>query len=270
MKLKSLLLFFSIFLFSNTLMASANESQTIDLLADEDIAILINSVGLTESEINEFPVEVLQQLINNNAKKIYFNQEHLVLDENNKLNNISPFVEKDTDITVGAAAFEVNSDRVGQKKIYVYGNFNWLKSPPSRWTDALSIGWPDSAELSFPINNRGDIAQYEAKYFYRDGPYSAFGWQTGKSVTQPDDYASLAGVGFRFNLKSGFGFTEHKGYVGQYLYTKKPSGLFNILVRYGHYSISFSPSFTVYPSMGLAVTPVIRNTTLNSYAILNW
>jgi len=251
-------------------MANANESKTIDLLKDEEITILINDVGLTDSEINEFPVEVLHQLINNNAKKIYFNQEHLVLDQNNELNKISPLVKKDTDITVGAAAFEVKSDRAGQKKLYVYGNFNWLKSPPSRWTDALSIGWPESAELSFPISSRGDIAQYEAKYLYRDGPYSAFGWQTGKSATQPDKVASLSGVGFRFNLKSGIGFTEHKGYVGQYLYTKKSQGLFNVLVRYGHYTISLSPSFTVYPSVGLAVTPVLRNTTLNSYAVLSW
>lgn len=50
-------------------MANANESKTIDLLKDEEITILINDVGLTDSEINEFPVEVLHQLINNNAKK---------------------------------------------------------------------------------------------------------------------------------------------------------------------------------------------------------
>ncbi|WP_342469270.1 hypothetical protein [Ureibacillus sp. FSL K6-3587] len=84
MRLKSFLFFFSIFLFSNALMANANESKTIDLLKDEEITILINDVGLTDSEINEFPVEVLHQLINNNAKKIYFNQEHLVLDQSNE------------------------------------------------------------------------------------------------------------------------------------------------------------------------------------------
>lgn len=53
-------------------MANANESKTIDLLKDEEITILINDVGLTDSEINEFPVEVLHQLINESFAKLDF------------------------------------------------------------------------------------------------------------------------------------------------------------------------------------------------------
>ena len=34
----------------------------------------------------------------------------------------------DKDVKVGASAFEVKSDKAGQKKMYLYGNFEWIKT----------------------------------------------------------------------------------------------------------------------------------------------
>lgn len=255
MKLKFASVLFSLLVFSGVLTAKADEIQTIDVLEPNEITTLVDEVGLTEDEINDFPVEVLRELIQNDAKKISYQ-------------SVTPTLST-KDIKVGATAFEVKSDRTGQKKMYLYGNFEWIKNPTSRFTDAMSIGWPDSAELAPPtVNNK--ISQFEGKYMYRDGSNSAFGWQTGTNTTTPNTETGLAGVGFKFGVKSGIGFSEHKGYIGQYVYTKKKEGLFNIMIRYGHASLAITPSFTVYPNFGLGVTPGVTVSTVDAFGTLSW
>lgn len=260
-------------LFSGSLTSHAEEKYSHESLSKQEIKQLIKKVGLTEEEINDFPTEVLRELLDNNAKKIsYKKEEHDIIEDSTLEGGTigTQAIKKGTDLTIGAASFEVTSDRSGLRKFYLYGNFNWLKSPPNRWTDAISIGWPESAELTMPVNSYGDVTQFSAKYMYRDGPYSAWGWQTGKSISRPDYDQPSAGVGFRFNLKDGFGYYEHKGYAGQYVYSKKSSGYFNIMIRYGHTSASITPSFTVYPTVGLGVTPTWVVDTEQSYSILDW
>ncbi|MFJ8104093.1 hypothetical protein [Lysinibacillus sp. NPDC096212] len=257
MKLKFASVLFTLLVFSGVLTAQADELQTIDVLEPNEVTTLVDEVGLTEDEINDFPVEVLRELIQNDAKKISFQP-------------VTPTASlSDKDVKVGASAFEVKSDKAGQKKMYLYGNFEWIKNPSERYTDAMSIGWPDSAELAAPIVNN-KISQFEGKYMYRDGPNSAFGWQTGTSTTTPNSDTGLAGVGFKFGFKRGIGFSEHKGYIGQYVYTKKDKGLFTIMIRYGHGTITWIPSFTVYPNFGLGVTPNAAMATKDAYATLSW
>ena len=68
MKLKFASVLFTLLVFSGVLTAQADELQTIDVLEPNEVTTLVDEVGLTEDEINDFPVEVLRELIQNDAK----------------------------------------------------------------------------------------------------------------------------------------------------------------------------------------------------------
>jgi hypothetical protein len=48
------------------------------------------------------------------------------------------------DMDLSVDAWEVSSDRSGEKKFIIVANYNWDEVPLQRFTDALAVGWPDS------------------------------------------------------------------------------------------------------------------------------
>lgn len=96
------------------------EEVLVSKLTQNEIDYLRNNVGLTESEIEDFPIEVLLQLIDNKAKKEAsgFNiEDHYELSSSPGAIATFGTIKKST-LKLGATAFKVSSDKSGAYKYY--------------------------------------------------------------------------------------------------------------------------------------------------------
>lgn len=224
-------------------------------LSKKQVKFLKNEVGLTEEEIEVLPAHILEELIDNNAKKLARNHKEKKFESNDGQFNTSS-VGKRVDggyIKLDAIAFEVDSDKSGKKKFYFYGGYNWTESPGWELIDALSLGWPDSAEIVLPMTS-GKVDQHETRYCEKPDNNASAPWDCSTDRS-PEDWDNGMGVGNRFNIDGAPNNNIHKGYIAQYVYTARNSGYVNVKFEYGHQEFDWGdPSFSVFPA-GLSIDP---------------
>jgi hypothetical protein len=227
-------------------------------LTEEETTFLIKNVGLTEEQMKNFPVEMLKQLVKEDAKMLDIEESIETFYEpalnESEIGIMGGEIPK-SEISVGGAAFQVTSDRTDRRKYYFYGYFEWLTSPTWELTDKMSIGVPNVFAFSLPMANFLPT-QHQHRYSWdqnKDGIYADYPIQYAPKSTDWDPNAGVAGS---FDLIAGEG--THKGYVSQYMYLPKtPTGqTVNVKIEYGHRYMFGSASVGVYPA-GLSIEPAM-------------
>ncbi|MEK4284724.1 hypothetical protein [Ureibacillus sp. FSL K6-0165] len=217
------------------------ESNSLELLTEEEINILQEDVGLTLEEIKTRSPEFLRSLIEEGAKKKFITSDIITVTDgisNNKFNTIQPmYTDPQGDlkgsIQMEGEAYEVKSDKSGYKKFRIVGRWKWISTPVVTLTDAFAIGVADSAGFILPVSNN-QVVQHRHEYWTGAG-----GWQLRDNGNHPDDFSTNGGVGCFINLRQGQ-LNLHNGYMEQYVYTKKSSGDATIKFEYGHQTLALS------------------------------
>ncbi|MFJ5750319.1 hypothetical protein ACIP97_17340 [Peribacillus frigoritolerans] len=266
-----LLSFVTVFLFSFSLSATgfAEENGTSvskERLTPEELNYLVNEVGNTQEESEDLPVEVSRRLIEEEAKVIDSGSEFMFIydPEVTKPGQISTFASiAATTLKMGGTVYKVKSDRSKEDKFYIYGNFQWLKTPSFTLVDKMSIGFPSGSGLYLPTSG-GKIKQHQHRYSQDQQGNGR--WIDYAIKYSPSNWEPSAGVAGSYDIRASTSKTKHKGYIGQYVYVPtSKNGKINIKITYGHKKISGTPSVSVYPA-GLSITP--NNTTdTRSYAL---
>lgn len=240
--------------------AKQSDELTKDDLSKKEISTLVDSVGLTEEEIDELPVDVLKELIELDAVKIaapgkkYYNLK-------SETPEVSTRDLTSSDIALNGLAFTITSDRPGCKKIYLYGSFDWLKEPACLLTDMMSIGYPESSHIFLDMNNGQPVG------FYSRLNYMEYGVNQSAVSYYPADWETT-GVAAEYEIETGM--YQMDGSIRQYVYVEDSiSGTCNVKIRYGHQILFGSPSVSIYP-IGLAVTPSINTETLDYGLVLTY
>lgn len=155
-------------------------------------------------------------------------------------------------LQLGGTVYKVTSDKANQNKYYIYGNFEWLKTPVFHLTDKMTFGFPSSYGFYLPTSG-GKIQQHQHRY--SQDPQGNGRWYDYPISTTPCDFEPNAGVAGDFNLRPSTSLTKHKGFMGQYVYVSTAKhGTMNIKIEYGHKTGSGTPTVSVYPA-GLGITP---------------
>jgi len=241
---------------SKTDFSEINDDWGADSLTPEQTEKLLTDVGLTRTELQQFPQEILEELLNNDAKKLAENSKEINMSKYLSKNNLATSGEEVDGgwLELNSKAFEVKSDDPDKKKFYFYGKYEWTDSPAFDLTDAVSIGFPDSAEFVLPMSSRGKVREHETRYCYRPDNDSSAKWKCSTD-TSAHEWDNGMGVGNIMDLEEMPGNLAHKGYIGQYVYTERKSGYVNIKFEYGHQAIDVgNPEFAVYPA-GLSIQP---------------
>ena len=230
-------------------------------LTHTELDYLVNEVGNTEEEAEDLPVEIAKQLIEEEAQVIDTGSEimDIYLPEFNKPGQVQirPFATiAASTLKLGGTVYKVTSDRSKEDKFYVYGNFQWLKTPSFNLVDKMTIGFPSSSGLYLPTSG-GKVTQHQHRYSQDQQGNGR--WIDYTIKYSPSNWEPSAGVAGSYDLKASTSKTKHKGYIGQYVYVPtSKNGKINIKIEYGHKRISGTPSVSVFPA-GLSITPT--NTT---------
>ncbi|WP_338554463.1 hypothetical protein [Paenibacillus sp. KS-LC4] len=235
-------------------------------LTEKELFYIINEMGLTSEEIPFFDKNTLRMLIDNNARKISNTAPKLYSLESEGQNTndfTARALIKDQDISIFGVALEMTSDVPGSKKIYILGSFQWLVKPLLHFTDKMSVGYPVTNEFYLPTSG-GSIRQHNNETCNLFGQN---GW-TCTSSTTPSNHDIGAGVAASFDLIGTANLT--KGSFNQVVYTQKKSGKSNLLFRYGHRVLLGTVGVSVFPSIGLAVTPGTTTETLDYVTEISW
>ncbi|MCM3168650.1 hypothetical protein [Peribacillus frigoritolerans] len=261
----------AVFLFSFSLAAVgfAEENGTSvseERLTPEELNYLVNKVGNTQEEAEDLPVEVSRRLIEEQANVIDSGLEFMFIydPEVTKPGQISTFASiAATTLKIGGTVYKVKSDRSKEDKFYIYGNFQWLKTPSFTLVDKMSIGFPSGSGLYLPTSG-GKVKQHPHRY--SQDLQGNGRWIDYAIKYSPSNWEPSAGVAGSYDIRASTSKTKHKGYIGQYVYVPtSKNGKINIKISYGHKRISGTPSVSVYPA-GLSITP--NNTTdSRSYAL---
>jgi hypothetical protein len=265
--LKKIVTMFLVFLlaFSFSGHSFAKQKESKEILTPEETQYLLD-IGHSTEEIADLPVEIAKQLVKEKAKINDTHSEVVEFYENQAsepgqittMGSISPSTMKLT-----GTVYKVTSDRSGNDKFYIYGNFTWLQSPTFTLIDKMTFGFPSSAGLYLPTSG-GSVTQHQHRY--SQDPYGNGIWRDFAIDYSPSDWEPSAGVAGDFDLQFVTDLTKHKGYMGQYVYVPTTkNGTINIKIEYGHKRISGSPSVSVYPA-GLSITPTSTTDTA-SYAL---
>ncbi|MEA3576488.1 hypothetical protein [Peribacillus frigoritolerans] len=162
----------AVFLFSFSLAAVgfAEENGTSvseERLTPEELNYLVNKVGNTQEEAEDLPVEVSRRLIEEQANVIDSGLEFMFIydPEVTKPGQISTFAASiaATTLKIGGTVYKVKSDRSKEDKLYIYGNFQWLKTPSFTLVDKMSIGFPSGSGLYLPTSG-GKVKQHQHRY----------------------------------------------------------------------------------------------------------
>ncbi|MGG4441838.1 hypothetical protein [Brevibacillus fortis] len=169
------------------------------------------------------------------------------------------------DMDLDVEAWEVDSDITGEKKLLIVASYNWNDTPNNRWTDAISLGWPESTGWYIPTDSDDDVDQFYANDYILEKAYPRDKEIRYSKTRRPDAAEPNAGVGHEIDLPGTVTALDFYGGMEQYVYfDENDSGKTNVKTVYGHSQASFTPAFTVFPA-GLSVEP--GNTISTEYAI---
>ncbi|WP_068775579.1 hypothetical protein [Paenibacillus sp. FJAT-26967] len=239
-------------------------NQFINLTPEERV-ILKKEVGLTDAEIDMTEVDILKRLISEGAKKIGGGIRGFQITDKKEMIETQDLTR--SDIMIGAVGYTVGSDRTGYKKLYLYGNFEWLTFPTWYLTDKMTIGYPSTTKFFLPTSS-GYITGHENRLCDKVNSFDAWVCQTSYT---PADYA-YGNVGISATYDISIGRPYMKGMIGQYVYVdEKESGTANLIINYGHRKGGVgAPSVDVYPTIGLTVSPSVVTDVLPYYTQVSW
>ncbi|WP_094245583.1 hypothetical protein [Aeribacillus pallidus] len=161
-------------------------------------------------------------------------------------------------LKLGGTVYKVTSDRSKEDKFYIYGNFQWLKTPSFHLVDKMTIGFPSNSGLYLPTSG-GTVKQHQHRY--SQDPQG-----NGRSIDysikySPSNWEPSAGVAGSYDLKPSTSHTKYKGtLVNMYMFLNQKM----LKMEYGHQRIAGTPSISVYPA-GLSITSTPKTDT-KSYA----
>lgn len=93
------------------------------------------------------------------------------------------------DMDLSIDAWVVSSDISNKKKFIIVGGYHWNSLPVSRFTDALSIGWPTSPGWYLPTSG-GNVTQFPANdYWVNKANSKNITYKTTTST--PDDASQM-------------------------------------------------------------------------------
>jgi len=246
--------FFVLFGF-NISNVSANESP--EKLTVDEFNYLKNIAGFTEDEINNLPIEISKELIQNEA--ILENQFSDIVEFNESKgdSDISTYAElPSSKLKLTGRVIKVNSDWPGYKRYYAFANYEWLTVPTFHLTDGLAMGFPDSMGAVFKTSGGKVQGHLRKGYVYNKSTKAR---TNVNSSTTPSHFAAGSGIGGNFKLSlvnSLQSNTRNGGDLSQYFYIpNNHSGESNITFQYGHKRLSGSVSFTPSKSgVGISLT----------------
>ncbi|WP_057914068.1 hypothetical protein [Peribacillus muralis] len=260
-----------IFSFSFATVGFAEENGTSvseERLTQKELDYLVNEVGNTEEEAEDLPVEVSRHLIEEEAQVIDSGTEimDIYIPEFNQPGQvqISTFANiAASTLKLGGTVYKVKSDRSKEDKFYMYGNFQWLKTPSYTLVDKMTIGFPSSSGLYLPTSG-GKVTQHQHRYSQDQQGNGR--WIDYAIKYSPSNWEPSAGVAGSYDLKASTSKTKHKGYIGQYVYVPtSKNGKINIKIEYGHRRVGGTPTVSVFPA-GLSITPT-NSTDTRAYGL---
>lgn len=217
---------------------------------------LLNQVGMSEKDISNLPVSELRKLLANGAKKIASNEvTHTFSDSPSASDGIGTnSLVKGVDINLWGTAYSLGSDKPGNKKYAVYGNFTWLYSPSWELTDGYAIGYPSTIGAFLGMSG-GNPTNFSSNYCYKPDNYAPDIWTCSPS-TSPETWTPGTGVGKEFDLIAMPSNELHKGFIEQDIYIPDSNtGTANIQFSYGHKILSGQVAFDIYPVAGVSIQP---------------
>jgi hypothetical protein len=211
------------------------------------------SIGLTQGEVSNLPVEVAKQLVADNATLADKHSEVVEFYEGNPTGDITTqAIIPSTTMSLWGTAYKVTSDRANNDKFYIYSNFQWLKTPLNTFVDKITFGWPSSEGFFLPTSN-GSVTQHQHRY--SQDPQGNGNWIDYAIDYSPSNFEPGAGVAGDFDLRASTSLTKHKGYMAQYVYVPTSrNGSLNIKIQYGHKKATGEVSVGLFP-IGLGITP---------------
>jgi hypothetical protein len=120
-----------------------------------------------------------------------------------------------TTLKIGGTVYKVKSDRSKEDKFYIYGNFQWLKTPSFTLVDKMSIGFPSGSGLYLPTSG-GKVKQHQHRYSQDQQGNGR--WIDYAIKYSPSNWEPSAGVAGSYDIRASTSKTKHKGYIGQYVY----------------------------------------------------
>jgi hypothetical protein len=243
---------------------SAKEVNNEFNLTKQEIKILLKDVGMTQSEIDEMPVDFLRSLIADGAKKVFYKKERVAVNDNKSRNDgVSALTngELNGHVDITGSAYAVTSDWSGYRKFRFWGRWSWVSIPQNTYEDKFAIGWPSSEGIILRTNTSGGI-QLHTHDYWTGAARRDYG-------TQPDRAEPNAGVGVNIDLIQGQG-KNHAGHIDQYVYTRQSSGDANVKFEYGHARTAFSPSWTLNSATGLGVSATLTVDTGYVMQTISW
>lgn len=237
-------------------------------LTKVEVSKLLYDVGLSNDMLEEYPLEILKELIEVDARLISKGERKKYNLDGEGNNNIGTYTLEEDELELSGDAYEVGStDWPGHSRILLFARFDWLITPAWMLTDAMSIGYPDNAGFYFKTLN-GDITGHYGQFCEQNSSVSE---QICETTFQPEDYDPGTGIGQHYDLTS-WGTYERFGWMRQYVYVDDDdSGTTNVSIVYGHrYPSIGAPSFGIYP-YGFGVNPSISTNTTDPYILtVSW
>lgn len=192
-------------MFNTKVYASASAGQTTENIITGDqmlgnnmdentINDLLLNIGTPEEVLNEYTLEektfIWENIKNDNPTFISFENKEEIVEENNKLRNVSNPNELKEKLKFTVTAFKTTKN--GQSCVAIYPSFNWLINDDVKndyFGFALADGWEAIPNIDFVLklfayngnnqvtniiqyNSPSDISTYGAGYKILDGGFS--------------------------------------------------------------------------------------------------
>lgn len=254
---------FGLFLF---VILGTNNALASEGLTQEEREILLNEVGLEETDLEILPLEHLRMFIEEDAKVVLEKSEIVTFYESpiQTIEGIAPLGSiSEKKLELNGKSVQLSNSSSGQKRFNLYGTWKWITAPINCYVDGMSIGFESGNGIIIPTSSNGKIAEHSHEYAtYESGKKN----QREYSV-YPDDWSPGNGVAALYDIVQGG--SGHQGYISQNVYMTQSTGTTNLKFEYAHATTVFNPAFSI--SKGIfGVTAGTTIDTRDFAATLKW